>query len=140
MNLQVIENIDLHQFLQAVREADRERSNIALQNKKSRVQCANTTWSKVRKIPNNCFYPRVRADVKGGRQCKCIACSSVLHPSSGFDSRPERESVDHRNSLSQRGKPLRKGLGATEIARQMQIARSTVYNILKPLSDMRLQA
>ena len=35
MNLQVIENIDLCQLAQAVREADRERSNIALQNKKS---------------------------------------------------------------------------------------------------------
>ena len=38
MNLQVIENIDLYQLLQAAREADRERSNIALQNKKSRIQ------------------------------------------------------------------------------------------------------
>ena len=34
----------------------------------------------------------------------------------------------------------RKGLGATEIARQMQIARSTVYNILNTSSSMRLQA
>ena len=32
-----------------------------------------------------------------------------------------------------------KGLGATEIARQMQIARSTVYNILNTPSGMRLQ-
>ena len=32
-----------------------------------------------------------------------------------------------------------KGLGATEIARQMQIARSTVYNILNTSSGMRLQ-
>ena len=34
----------------------------------------------------------------------------------------------------------RKGLGATEIARQMRIARSTVYNILNTSSGMRLQA
>ena len=33
----------------------------------------------------------------------------------------------------------RKGLGATEIARQMRIARSTVYNILNTSSGMRLQ-
>ena len=33
----------------------------------------------------------------------------------------------------------RKGLGATEIARQMQIARSSVYNILNTSSGMRLQ-
>ena len=33
----------------------------------------------------------------------------------------------------------RKGLGATEIARQMGIARSTVYNILNTSSGMRLQ-
>ena len=32
----------------------------------------------------------------------------------------------------------RKGLGATEIARQMRIARSTVYNILNTSSGMRL--
>ena len=33
----------------------------------------------------------------------------------------------------------RKGIGATEIARQMGIARSTVYNILNTSSGMRLQ-
>ena len=33
----------------------------------------------------------------------------------------------------------REGLGATAIARQLRVARSTVYNILNTLSGMRLQ-
>ena len=54
----------------------------------------------------------------------------------------ERERILERKRSIDRDHVLklhRKGLGATEIARQMQIARSTVYNILNTSSGMRLQ-
>ena len=49
--------------------------------------------------------------------------------------KPHRIFTDHDRVL----KLHRKGLGATEIAWQMRIARSTVYNILNTSSGMRLQ-
>ena len=94
MNLQVIENIDLYQLLQAAREADRERSNCALQCKNAKPRsCIEHSLLEMWEKPKLAY-------ARGGRECKYIASSSVLHPSSGFDSRPERESVDHKNSLS----------------------------------------
>ena len=48
--------------------------------------------------------------------------------------------MGRKRSIDRVLKLHRKGLGATEIARQMRIARSTVYNILNTSSGMRLQA
>ena len=60
----------------------------------------------------------------------------------GWRRKPTASAWGHRKPSIDRDRVLelhRKGLGATEIARQMRIARSTVYKILNTSSGMRLQ-